>query len=268
MKKFVCLLAVIATGFTMSCSGDDDSNTTNEGNASVYLPLTPTIWAYDTNVEGADGTADSPGRDSLYVANDTVIGANTYTKFKTKAAATGFYSGSLSGNSVRQSGSKLLVTGSTSLAISQDIPFSIAINDFAFFDANASSGDQIGSTSGSFEQTIEGLPLTFTYTLKTKAADDVAALTVNGENYSNVKTVVTTLTLKIAHSSFGIVLLPEQDVVVSTQYFAENVGVVKTSTDITYNLQDFSQLGFTLPIPQSGSAHQDELLFSYVLSME
>jgi len=257
------LIALTAIGLTVSCSGDDDNNGGGGDTTAVYLPLSSgNYWVYDTNNEGADGAADSSGRDSLYVANDTVIGTTTYTKFKTQAAPTGFYSGSLSGNAVKVSGSKLLVTGSTSLAVSEEIPFSIDITDFAFFDANASTGDQIGSTSGSFQQTIEEIPLTFTYTLKTNAGADAASLTVNGTNYANIKTVITTLTLKITHV-LGIVLLQEQDVVVSTQYFAEGVGVIKTSTDITYNLQDFSQLGLTLPIPQSGSAHQDEELDAY-----
>ncbi|MFP9099067.1 hypothetical protein ACLI09_08435 [Flavobacterium sp. RHBU_24] len=263
MKKFMGLIALTAIGLTVSCSGDDN-NSSGGDTTAVYLPLSQgNYWVYDTNNQGADGAADSSGRDSLYVANDTVIGTATYTKFKTQAAPTGFYSGSLSGNAVRASGNKLLVTGSTSLALSEDIPFSITINDFAFFDADASTGDQIGSTSGSFQQTIEEIPLAFTYTLKTTAANDVATLTVNGENYTNLKTVVTTLRLKIAHAVFGIVLLQEQDVVVSNQYFAEGVGVVKTSTDIEYTLADFSSLGVTLPIPQSGSAHQDEELDTY-----
>ena len=263
MKKIVSLLALIAIGFTVSCSNDDDNNTTAPAE-NEYLPLdTGNYWLYDTNNEGADGAADSSGRDSLYVANDTVIGTETYKKFKTLAAATGFYSGSLSGNAVKLSGSKLLVTGSTFLAISEDIPFTIAITDFAFFDANATSGDQIGSTSGSFEQTIQDIPLKFTYTLKTKAADDLATLAVNGTNFTDIKTVITTLNLKIEHAVFGIVLLQPQDVVVSTQYFAKGVGAVKTSTHITYQLADFSSLGIILPIPQSGSAHQDEVLDTY-----
>ncbi|MFP9113317.1 hypothetical protein ACLI1A_05210 [Flavobacterium sp. RHBU_3] len=263
MKKIAYTLTALMAVMAFSCGSDDDAG--NGGNnTDVYLPLdNGNYWVYDTTTESTDGSADSSGRDSLYVANDTVIGTNTYKKFKTLAAATGFYSGSLSGNGVRLSDGKLLVTGSTSVAVSADIPFSIAITDFAFFDANATSGQQIGSTSGSFQQTIEGLPLTFTYTLKTTAGDDAESLTVNGSNYTNIKTVLTTLTLKITLDTFSLTMLPQQDVVVSTQYFAQGVGVVKTSTDITYNLADFSSLGITLPIPQSGSAHQDEVLDTY-----
>lgn len=263
MKKIAYTIAALAAAIAFSCSSDDDNG--NNGNSTaVYLPMdNGNYWVYNTSTEGAEGAADASGRDSLYVANDTVIGANTYKKFKTLAASTGFYSGSLSGNGVRLSGGKLLVTGSTSIAVSEDIPFSIAITDFAFFDANATSGQQIGSTSGSFQQTIQGLPLTFTYTLKTTAGDDAESLIVNGSNYTNIKTVLTTLTLKIALDTFSLTMLPQQDVLVSTQYFAEGVGMIKTSTDITYNLADFSSLGITLPIPQSGSAHQDEVLDTY-----
>lgn len=262
MKKIAYTLAALAAVMAFSCGSDDNNN--NGNNTAVYLPLdNGNYWVYDTNTQGVDGTVDTSGRDSLYVANDTVIGAYTYKKFKTPAAATGFYTGSLSGNGIRLSGSKLLVTGSTSIAVSEDLPLNISIQDFAIFDADATAGTQIGSTSGSFQQTIQGLPLTFTYTLKTTAGNNAASLTVNGETYTNIKTVLTTLTLEINIATLGLPILEEQDVVASNQYFAEGVGVVKTSTDITYNLANFSSLGITLPIPQSGSAHQDELLDIY-----
>lgn len=257
-------MAAMVAFFNVSCSSDDNSNSNNTEATSDYLPLTNgNYWVYDTNTNGADGAVDSSGRDSIYVANDTIIGSFTYKKLKSRAAATGFFSGSLSGNAVRQSGSKLLVTGNTAVAISEAVPFNIAINDFAFFDANATTGQQIGTTSGSFQQTIQGIALTFSYTLTTTAGTDYASYTVGTTTYSSVKTVVTTLKLKIVPAAFPIELLPEQNVVTSTQYFAEGIGAVKTSTDISYNLADISIPGITLPIPQTGTAHQDEILDVY-----
>jgi hypothetical protein len=262
MKKiaytFFMLAAVIAT----SCSGDDNNNSGNTVETTAdYMPLTNSnYWVYNTNTTGA---ANTSGRDSLYVAKDTVIGTVTYKKIKSRAAATGFFSGSLSGNAIRQDGSKLLVTGNTSVSLSEQIPFNIAITEFAFFDANATSGQQIGSTSGSFQQTIQGFPLTFTYTLKTTAGDNISSETVNNIAYTGVKTVITTLQLKISLDLLSLVILPEQNVVTSTQYFADGVGAIKTSTDIRYTLADITIPGITLPIPQSGSAQQDEILVAY-----
>lgn len=266
MKKIAYSFLMLAAVFAASCSSDDNNSAPAEEPTADYMPLTNgNYWVYNTNTTGAEGAADSSGRDSIYVANDTVIGTVTYKKIKSRNAPTGFFSGSLSGNAIRQDGSKLLVTGSTSVAVSADIPFSIAITDFPFFDANATAGQQIGSTSGSFQQTVQGLPLTFTYTLKTTAGEDLSNIAINTTNYTDIKTVITTLRLKISMDLLSLTILPEQDVVTSTQYFANGVGAVKTSTYITYTLADLSALGFTLPIPQSGTAQQDEVLDTHLV---
>jgi hypothetical protein len=264
MKKIVYAVVAVAVFLNVSCSSDDNNKSNGTEITTDYLPLSNNnYWVYNTNTNGADGALDSSARDSIYVANDTVIGSFTYKKFKSRDTASGFFSGSLSGNAVRQSGSKLLVTGSTNIAISETVPFSIAINDFAFFDANATTGQQIGSASGTIQQNIQGFPLTFTYTLKTTAGENLNTYAVNGTNYTDVKTVITTLRLKISFNLLNTVILPEQNVVTSTQYFAEGIGAIKTSTDINYNLADISIPGITLPIPQSGTAHQDEILDVY-----
>lgn len=263
MKKIVYAVVAVVAFLNVSCSSDDNNNSNSTEMTTDYLPLSNNnYWVYNTNTNGADGALDSSGRDSIYVANDTVIGSFTYKKIKSRDTATGFFSGSLSGNAVRLSGSKLLVTGSTSIAISEAVPFSIAINDFAFFDANATTGQQIGTTSGTMQQTIQGIALTLTYTLTTTAGTDYASYTVNGTSYSNVKTVVTKLKLKIVPTALPVELLPEQDVITSTQYFAEGIGAVKTSTDISYTLSSLAA-GISLPIPQSATAHQDEILATY-----
>ena len=57
--------------------------------------------------------------------------------------------------------------------------------------------------------------------------------------------------------------MPAQDVVVSTQYYAENIGVVHVVTDFEYELNDLSQYPIELPIPEASAVHQEEVLVNY-----
>lgn len=266
MKKIVYAMVALATLLNVSCSTDDNEN---GGTSSAdYLPTaTGDYWVYSTAL---DGTAT--GRDSLYVAGDTTITSIAYKKFKTRDAATGFFSASLSGNGVRKSGTKLLVTGSTSVALSSELPIELAVTDFAFFDETAAAGTQIGSTTGTFEQTTtDGYTIVANYTLKSVSMGDMASYTTPANTtFTDVKAIKMTLTLKVVANfdlGNGLVIpftvLDTQDVLNSTQYYAKNVGNVHTATTITYNLADLSSLGITLPIDQTGTYNQEEVLQTY-----
>jgi len=266
MKKIVYAFALLAGCFMASCSGDDNNNP-DTGNASNYLPeANGNYWVYNTTLDGT-----SSGRDSLYVKGDTTITSIAYKKFKTKDVATGFFSGALSNNGVRTSGSKLLVTGSASLAFSADLPLNVSITDFPFLDAAAAAGTQVGTTSGTISQDSgTGYTIVANYTLKSIADQSLNTFTApNNATYSNVKVMKMVLNLKItANVDFNGTILPisimtAQDVLTSTQYYAENIGNVNTNTVINYQLSDFSSLGADLPIPQTGSYTQTEVLVNH-----
>lgn len=247
--------------FVASCSSDDN---TDGGTGSIYLPLTTgDYWVYDV-------TGPQTGRDSLYTANDTLIGNNTYKKFKTASMANGFFSGALSGNAVRQNGSRLQLTGSTGFSFAENLPISLSVTDFTFFDSVVPAGTNLGIATGAFEQpTEDGYTLSIEYMLTATSGEDLASHTVGGETYSNVKTVEMTLSLTITALidvggfNIPVEVLPQQNVLTSTQYYVENIGVVHVSTDITYQLTDLSSFNVELPIPSSGSEHQEEILDTY-----
>lgn len=263
MKKTFYLLLALGT-LAISCS--DDNNSSDSNSSSAYLPIaTGNYWVYNTQ------SSQLTGRDSLYTANDTVIGSTTYKKFKTGAMPTGFFSGALSGNGVKVNGSKLMLSGGTSLAFAADLPLVINVTDFVFFDANASTGSTLGTTTGTITQpTTDGYDLSINYTLTSTAQNSLPSYTApDGTTYTNVKVVQLQLNLGVnavvttGGFTVPIVVMTPQNVLTSTQYYAENIGAVYVSTDINYQLQDFSSLGVTLPIPTSGSEHQDEVLDAY-----
>jgi len=266
MKKIVFLL--FAAGYlSVSCSSDD--NNSSNTSAGVYLPVnTGDYWVYNTE------NSTTTGRDSLYIAKDTVIGLVTYKKFKTKNIATGFYSRALSNNGVRNLNGKLLVSGSTSFSFSEAAPLSVSVSDFTFFDAGASSGKALDETSGTITQATEdGYDIKIDYTLSSAAGTNLATFTTSGGvTYNDVKTSKLTLNLaitaivKVSGISIPFTVMQPQDAVVSTQYYAKNIGAVYAVTDISYALSDLSSLNITLPIPSSGSEHQEEILANYHLN--
>lgn len=258
MKKIVYLFFA-ATFFTVSCSSSDDAAVLVPSSGDTnFLPLsTGNYWVYNVS-----GNAET-GRDSLFVANDTVIGANNYKKFKTHNEPVGFFSSALSNNGVKKDGNKIVVTGSTTLSISEEVPFTIGVSDFVLFKESAQNNEVLATVSGSLTQNYNGLPITIDYTLKTTATGSLPSITVNNQVYTNVKTVKTEISAKLTtvFSGFPLVLLENQNIVTSTQFYAQNIGSVKTITDFGYQVRP--EVAAQLNIPASSQQHQEELLSTY-----
>lgn len=260
MKIYTLLVICIAT-LLSSCS-DDNSNSTFTEN---YQPLNVgTYWNYSVQ------TANSTENDSLYIENETTVGTETYANMRVGELPTGFYSSTLNNNSLRYSGGKTFVTGSSNLDLGGVIPFNITLDDFIIFDANASNNQELSLLSGTVEQNIEGFPLQLSYVLRSVAGENISTFTTpDGNQYQNVKKVSLKLNLKITtiNDDLGfpitIEVLAPQDVIVSERMYAPNIGMVYSTTTFSYELQDFSQYGIELPIPQTGSEIQFETLESY-----
>jgi hypothetical protein len=260
MKK--AYLLFILSAFIVSCSDDDSDNNTGPTPSVEFFPsASGDYWVYDV-----PGTLQD-GRDSLYVANDTVIGSNTYKKFKTGNLATGFFTGALSNNGVRYAGGKIMVSGTTSVNFAEEFPLNVGVSDFVIFKYETDNNEILDNETGTIEEVFDNYPVELNYSLTTKAKEDLATYTVNGQQYANVKQVETTLELEIVvmFDVGGIqvpfTILDEQPVMVSRQYYAENIGVVHVVTDVTYELNNVP--GYELPMPQTGSEHQEEILVDY-----
>ncbi|RTY93623.1 hypothetical protein [Flavobacterium sp. GT3R68] len=263
--KFRFLLSSAFLLALASCSSD--SNNTNSGNTTNYLPLEDgNFWTY--RVEG-DAVSE---RDSLYVSNDTVINSKTYKKFKTLFQPFGFYSNSLHDNGVRKEGASLLLSGSAGLNLGDVFPVDFTLDDFVIFKESAIDNEQLSSISDIIDQDFQGYPLKLEYTMKSVSVETLPVFTSpDGEVYADVKKVKTTLNLKISTTvtipnipfPVPITIMNPQDVVSSFQYYSKDIGMIYATTTISYQLQDLSSYGVTLPIPTSGSQTQEEFLDTY-----
>ena len=103
------------------------------------------------------------------------------------------------------------------------------------------------------------------YILKAIASPDLASLTVGTTTYTNVKVVKLYVNvdaqLIVAPGITAAALDPQtQDVIVSTQYWVKNIGVVKVDTAVSYKLSN--QLAGNPSLPLEGSQNILETLNS------
>ena len=241
------------------------------------------FWRYDVSTTLNGGTS-SISKDSLYVGNDTLV---TFKKMKSSgvqpAATTpnGFYSNVLHNNALRIDGTRLRMTGiaNLQLPIPGISPINISLSDFIIFKDNATSGTELNSISNSFTQNVQVSStqtylLKFDYTFKAVSDDNIATYTSNGHTYSDIKKTKLILNLTVTYPTVvsgvptTITVLPAQDVITMTEYYAKNIGVVYNNNAIQYALSQSAVQLLSLPanIPTSATINQDEFLNSYHLN--
>lgn len=258
MKKIIYLFL---TSFVLfSCSNDNDDNS-SDNQVIFNLPMTiGNYWVYDVDAEGTITT------DSLFISKDTLIGVTTYKKFETENnLATGFYSSSLKNNGVRSFDNKLLLTGELSLGNGQlPINLDLSLVDFIIFKSNAANTTTLSTKTGVINETVNGYPLTINYTLKSIAGENLTQFTSpNNEVYTDVKAmkIILNVTVSTTLSGITIPVISNQDILTSTQYVADEIGVVHTNTVITYTISQF--IADEIGVPATSTQIQNEFLTNY-----
>jgi hypothetical protein len=249
MKSKLFILFVIAFAI-ISCTSES-----NSGTSGNFLPLTTgNSWRYA--VSGNTTNGNSVTEDSLYIAGDTIINATTYKKFKARNVALGLFSSSLNQNAVREIGSTVVVTGGSTLGLQDIFPLNIDLVNFVLLNSDASSNSALSSVSGTINQTYEGIPITITYTLKSVSDGVSPSFNLpNGTVYNDiVKTklivnlsVSSTQTIPGTNIPVVIPILNAQDVLVSNQYYAKNIGMIYNKTNINLMLNSAFATQFNLP---------------------
>jgi len=261
--KMKFLISILTTIILLSCTTENENSLEPDTN---YLPLAiNNYWKYSVKTNGTSL------KDSLYISNDTLISGKTYKKFKTKNLPAGFYSNSLNKNSIRKSGTTLLLSGTLALDFGVGSPINLNLNDFVIFNENASDNQQLSIISGTINQTVDVYPLVIDYILTSTEVETFPTYTSNNRVYTDVKRVKIVLNAKITTNiliggfPYTASILSPQNVIVSNQYYAKNIGMVYTNTLINYQLNSLPG-GTTLTIPSTGSQSQDEFLDVYNVS--
>lgn len=268
MKKSLILVFALSL---FSCSSDDDSIKKDSEEAANYLPLNPeNYWVYNVSSSGVSE------KDSLYVNEIIEFDGKTYNTFTTENQnPKGFYSEMMSNGKHRISETKLLMTGEFNIEdVFQNvfqIP-SLELTDFVLFDSDASQGNVLDSKTAEFTVPYNEMDIKAEYTLSTSAGQIFDSyITPEGKTYQYVKSVQIKVKAKVDismdFSGFPITypILNNQDIIVSTFYYAKNIGVVYANTTIKYQLNELPVDGLELPIPENYNSTTEENLDNYLI---
>lgn len=260
------LFILLALGL-LGCSSDNSGSTPIiPGGNNAYFPQDQgNYWVYDVMSEEAPAS-----RDSLYIYEAIEENGYTYHKYATKnTMPLGFYSKIMTSGKSRNSGPKVLITGSMNAG---DIfggnlgELEVNFDNFLFFDASATPGKQLDSKSDSFSFPYNDIDFKIDYILSTTAGQSFPTHTIGNVMYENVKTTTVSLTAKITAtvSLFGIeipyIIMNQQDIILSTQYYAKNVGVIFVDTTIKYHLNELPTSDIEIPVPQEFETNSTETL--------
>lgn len=246
MKLRILSLALVMISL-ISCSSDDTS--VNDTNNSNYFPLTTgNEWNYKNSFI-AEGESENTNDETLTTTteNDNAYSFSSSADILERGIVTGIL---VNGNLSKQNG-KLIYNGQYEI----DLSFYgmenliIPINNLALYDVNASAGDQLSTISNTIDQNfnVQGqpVPLSMTYSLSTEQNEILESYTVNNTSYENVLKANVSLSLAV-DASFAIITLPlleEQEVLISSNYYAANIGLIYSENATSYNFEDLSQLG-------------------------
>ncbi len=276
------LLYLIFFAIITSCSKNDEPTiipidetpTVGDNVVTTFMPINAmNTWNYATEntvttPTPTSGTGITTGADVLKVDSEVVENLISYKLMKTlPITPTGFYCNSVNNNKLRVDGSSVKMTGNISFNLGTNV-LNFGVTDFVLFKENALVNTNLGSPStGSTILTIppSTIPINVNYTIKAVSGGDSSPITIGTTTYNNIKIVKLYVTIdasiNLGANSAQVFNPTMQDVIISTQYYAKNIGVIKADTKIEYHLS--SIIGSLAPtIPVDGLSNVSEKLTS------
>jgi len=226
-----------------------------------YLPLAVgNYWNYTNTVASTNATS----ADSLYIDGTVMANGNSYYNFGANTTATGIYTLYMKNLDVRKDNHFYKANGSFVINLGTQ-PIIIPINDEVMLTEGATAGDVLSTVNGTQTQTVDGFPLTITYSLKTEVSAVAASSTIDGTSYDNTITTKTTLNMKIDTdiSGFTISVMNQQDVLITYNTYAAQKGMMLSESTLEYHLEDLSAYGGGSSIPQDHNESYRQVIVNY-----
>lgn len=260
MKIKNLLLSFILMTFIIACSSDDDAiaidDDDNPVNTSDYFPTNQAnYWTYLNESVAENDEMSETATETLSVESENGNQATFTTAVEGEVA--GLITGALANGTLDKSDDKLTYSGDLGLLNFEGIDIDIPFSDMILLDLEASAGDLIFTVEDSFSQEIAfgefgNYDIDVEYTLEVLQGEHL-------DSYMDFDEVHTS-TLHLTDLSIIIHGIPvvgslelmqttTNEPIVSTNYFAKGIGLVKSETNINIpfvNLEDI------IPIPLPG----------------
>jgi len=272
IKTTSLFILFIATTI-ISCSSDETFIPLAPGHVATnynLLPLTVNnSWTYDVNTD--TGTPPVTNSTDIITADGTVIiDSKEYTDMSMSAGSTGIMSTMLDQNNLRNEGGITYMNGNFNFPLSQlgGSDIIIALDDTKIIDQNVADGTTLSTINGTTNQTIATFDLAITYTLTTIQREELTSHTVNSETYNNViaSDIIISATVTTNVGGLNFTLLPQQDVYVIKNYYADGIGLIDSNANFTYNLADLSALPVTIPIPETATVITTQQITAHTIN--
>lgn len=252
MKLKHFLLSLFALALLVSCSSDDDDmgSPIPIETAINYFPATVgNHWDYHNNINIPD-QYQHESDETLTVSDSTTTNDTSSYLFSSNASSIdqGFMTTILTNGEINKVEGKVIFNGNlvVHLPVLEEA-ISIPVHNLFILDQNVDSGQNLTTLTDSLTQTInfsgQDLPITFNYTLQTIQGDSYDNHTVKDMVYDNVisSNLQLDLSATVSLSVFNIAILLNQTVLNSTNYFAENIGMIESENDIHLEFEDLSE---------------------------
>lgn len=253
-------IAVICFALT-SCDGDDSGNAQTD---FQYFPLAANnSWNYDVTFDGAVFS------DELQVFNSS---GDSFQLSANPTPPNALMTNVLSNGRLTASNGKLVGTGEVIFSFQGINDLNISVTNAALYDQNASANTTLSTTVGSSSQSLSGFDLDINYSAKTIQQASLENLSVEGTTYQDVihsQLIINasiSSPITVGNLTTSVNILDSQDVFVVDNYWAKDVGLIKSESQFSYQLVDLSAFNVTLPLPESGDNLSIQTLTSYTVN--
>lgn len=251
MKTKLPILFALFVFLFWNCSSDDDNVSSTEDPIVNYFPLVVSnTWQYNNSQTNAAETTTS--QEDLTVESEQQVNNQTRFSLSTTADATGVsFTNILSSGEVYKEETKMLITGNFGFGLGEgetDLPgLDVDFEDLVLYDSEAVTGNVLFTQDQNFDlPEFNGITLSVTLTIQSISLGSDEQLEVDGVVYQDIigsqfivsmgidaTTILPPLPVPVTLPAINF-----QEVVNSTNYFANEIGLVQSETDLSVTFSD------------------------------
>lgn len=256
-KSFYPIILLFSVILLWNCSSDDDA-TNDSGEPIVdpapeepiinYFPLViGNNWQYENTQTSNEETVESS--ETLTVESEQQVGDTlTYALSSNSDALTISATGIFSNGLLYKSDGKLLITGDFDLGLDEtDLPgFNVNFEDLVVYDVDAIAGSVLFTQDENFDlPEFNDIDLNVNLSIVSTSLSSLNELEVNGLVYEDVIGAEVVVSMAIEATAVipplpvpvTVDVIPFQEVVKVTNYFANEVGLIQSETNlsVTFN---------------------------------
>ena len=255
MRQYILLLLVTTLFF--SCESEDD----NTLQADNYFDLSVgNSWTYNNTIT-QEGNSTS-GTETLEVNGIETINNQDYFSFiQSNVEQQGLVTSILTSGELYKTNdnAQLVFTGDYNFEATPELPsLNFELNNATIYDQSAQAGATVYNQSNAITQEIQGVPLNINYSINIINGGNIGELTVNNETYQNVyqSEIIINADIQADLGLINVTVLQQQDVVTATNYFAPNIGLIRSDVVTELLFEDLPQIN----LPDISSTSSQELI--------